>query len=104
MELTFDARVTIKGKPFVCVIIDGKEVGQLTPLETKHLGLRVLESGIEAERDAGFLKFMLEMDPTSRGLVHAGAMLRGLREHRQQADADGRDVAEEARTEGDEEE
>jgi hypothetical protein len=86
MELTFDAGTTIEGKPFVRVLIDDKQVGQLDPIDAQMLGLRAIKSAIEAERDAGFLSFMLSMDDSREGVVMAGAMLHGLRENRQQAD------------------
>lgn len=86
MELTFDAKCTLKGKPFVHVLIDGEVVGQLTPGEAQVLGARVIASGIEAERDAGFLTYMLTLDNTPSGVPMAAAMLAGLREHRAQFD------------------
>lgn len=87
MELTTDARVTLEGKPFVAVLLDGEQVGQLDPGEAVHLGLRTIQSGIEAERDAGFWSFMLSLDDTRGGVQAAAAMLAGLREHRGQYDA-----------------
>lgn len=86
MELTFDARCTSQGKPFVAIILDGKELGQLDPDTCQQLGLRAIQAGIEAERDAGFFKFMRVLDPSPDGLQAAGAMLHGLREHRAQYD------------------
>lgn len=86
MELTTDARVTLEGKPFVAVLLDGKQIGQVDPSEAVHMGLRTIQSGIEAERDAGFWAFMLSLDDTPGGLQAAAAMLAGLREHRGQHD------------------
>jgi hypothetical protein len=88
---TFEAFVSAKnGKPFVqmtCSIGD-KQVFQVNmpPDVVTALGLRALQAGIEAERDAGFVKFLregMEMDP-----VAVGYMLSGLRDYRQQFDAD----------------
>lgn len=87
MELTTDARVTLEGKPFVAVLLDGEQIGQLDPGEAVHLGLRTIQSGIEAERDAGFWAFMLSLDDTRGGMQAAAAILTGLREHRAQYDA-----------------
>lgn len=84
--LTFDARVTLEGKPFIAILVNDDQVGQLSPGEVQTLGLRAIQSGIEAERDAGFFKFMRSMDGSQQGLQAAGAMLAGLRDHRQQFD------------------
>lgn len=98
MELTFDARCTIEGKPFIAILIDGESKGQLDPGEVQQLGLRAIQSGIEAERDAGFFKFMLSMDDTQDGKAMAATLLHGLREQRSQWDPDGSDAAVAART------
>jgi len=95
--ISFNAGTTIEGKPFVALLADGEQIGQLTPIEAQEFGIRAIQSGIEAERDAGFFKFMRTMDESPEGLGAAAAMLHGLREHRQQADPDGSDVAAEAR-------
>lgn len=86
MELTFDARVTIEGKPFIAVLIDTEQIGQLDPGEAMSLGLRAIQSGIEAERDAGFLSYMLDLDDSEGGVRMAAVMLDGLRKYRAQFD------------------
>ena len=101
MELTFDARVTIEGKPFIAVLIDTEQVGQLDPGEAMSLGLRVIQSGIEAERDAGFLNFMLELDDSEDGFRAAATMLDGLRKHRAQFDTQAPIYPNDPRVEGD---
>lgn len=100
MEFTTEGLCTIEGKPFVALLIDGETKGQLTPGEAQQLGLRIIQSAIEAERDAGFLKFMLDMDDSKQGKVMAGGMLQGLREFRQQWDPEGYDAAAAAREAG----
>lgn len=99
MELSTEARVTLEGKPFIALLIDGEQRGQFTPHEIQMFGMRCIQCGIEAERDAGFLKFMLSMDDSREGLQAAGAMLHGMREHRQQVDPEGFDAAEQQRDE-----
>lgn len=99
MLLSTEALVTAEGKPFVAVYIDGERKGQLTPHEVQMFGMRCIQSGIEAERDAGFLNFMLSIDNSKKGLQYAGAMLHGMREHRQQVDPEGFDAAEQQRDE-----
>lgn len=103
MELTFDARCTLEGKPFVAVLVDNEQVGQLDPGEVITLGLRAIQSGIEAERDAAFLTFMLSLDNSKGGLQAAGAMLHGLREHRAQYDAENPIYPRDPRVNGDSE-
>lgn len=75
------------GHPFVIVRWGGEE-GQLTPGDAAQLAFQLLESSIEAERDAGFMKFLRSMDFS---MPEAGAMLKGLRDHRQQHRVDGFD-------------
>lgn len=58
---------------------------QLPPDIVTALGLRAIQAAIEAERDAGLIAFMREGGATD-GQV--SAMLVGLREHRQQFDAE----------------
>lgn len=83
---TTDARCTIEGKPFVAVTYtdsDGKVVaeGQLSPAGCLALGIRTIQSAIEAERDAGLVLFFKEAGFEDNAI---GALLTGMREHRQQ--------------------
>lgn len=88
---TFEAFVSAKtGNPFIqltCSVGD-KEVFQvnLSPDVATALGLRALQSAIEAERDAGFIKFLRDEMGVEDRLI--GPMLSGMREYRQQFDAD----------------
>lgn len=75
------------GHPFVIIRWGGEE-GQLTPGDAAQLGFQLIESGIEAERDAEFMRFLQSMDFS---MAEAGAMLKGLRDHRQQHRVDGFD-------------
>lgn len=62
----------------------GEQRGQLTPGEATQMGLRIIMAAIEAERDAGLLHFTLE---TMNGDYQAaGALLSGVRKHREQWD------------------
>lgn len=85
---------TVKGKPFVQITarcaVSGKSShehkGQVDPAEAIQLGLRLIQAAIEAERDAGTLKFLTteaEFD-----LPHAGVLIEGMRRNRQQFDID----------------
>lgn len=80
-----DARATLEGKPFVVVLVNEVEVGQLTPAEAIAMGTRFIQSGIEAERDAGTVAFL-----TSYGggmdKQDVGAFIAAMRDHRQQAE------------------
>jgi hypothetical protein len=76
-------QVTIEGKPFVLTSIDEKPFGQLTPQESIALGVRAISAGIEAERDAGMIRFLQSIDFDIEAI---NAMLTGLREYREQYD------------------
>jgi hypothetical protein len=89
--ITFEAQVSARdGRPFVkmtCTLANGEPVfaTQLRPSMVTALGLRAIQSAIEAERDAGMVAFMHDAGIDDQGI---GVMLTGLREHRQQFDAE----------------
>lgn len=85
----FEAMVSARdGRPFVQMTctLDGEPVFscKMAPGLATALGLRAIQSGIEAERDAGFVAFLRSIDADNNAI---GGMLVGLREHRQQFDA-----------------
>lgn len=87
---TFEAFVSAStGKPFVqmtCFLGNDPVFSiKMSPDVVTALGLRAIQAGIEAERDAGFIRFLREtLDIGDQGIA---AMLSGMREHRQQFDA-----------------
>jgi hypothetical protein len=84
IELQGAAR--IDGKPFVILLIDGEQKGQLTPAEAVAHGTRAIQAAIEAERDAGFVEFWRE--EMGRSEEETSALILGMREHRSQSDPD----------------
>jgi hypothetical protein len=80
-----DARATLAGKPFVVVLVNDEEVGQLTPGEAIAMGTRFIQSGIEAERDAGTVAFLTSFEGGMDEQAIA-AFIVAMREHRQQAE------------------
>lgn len=88
--VTFEAQVSARdGRPFVKMTcsLDGEPVfaAQFPPAVVTALGLRAVQSAIEAERDAGFIAFLHEIGAPADKI---GAMLVGLREHREQFDSE----------------
>lgn len=89
---SFEAMVSAStGKPFVqltCFVGDDPVFAtKMSPDLATALGLRAIQSAIEAERDAGFIAFLRD----SLGMTddqQIGAMLSGMRDHRQQFDAE----------------
>lgn len=87
--MVFEAFVNAPdGRPFVQMTcaLDGVPVfaAKLSPDVVTALGLRAIQSAIEAERDAGFIAFLNSLGADDE---HIGAMLTGLRDHRVQFDA-----------------
>lgn len=74
---------TKEGKPFVMTFVNDEPFGQVTPAEAIAMGTRIIQSGIEAERDAGTMAFL-----TSTGMDEedAARFLMAMRDHRQQAE------------------
>lgn len=89
--IIFDAQVSARdGRPFVkmtCSLADGSPVfaARFPPSIVTALGLRAIQSAIEAERDAGLIAFVRSTGAPD-GIVNA--MLTGMREHREQFDAE----------------
>lgn len=83
------------GKPFVIVLTDGEQTGQLTPAEAVNFGTRAIQAAIEAERDAATVLAMKKMardageseDESERA---AAGMLQVIRGYRSQVDPDPR--------------
>lgn len=90
-SIVFEAQVSARdGRPFVkmtCSLKDGEPVfaTQLPPDVVTALGLRAIQAAIEAERDAGFIAFLHSMNVDEQMV---GPMIVGLRDHRQQFDAE----------------
>jgi len=76
-------QVTIEGKPFVATFVNDKPFGQLEPREAIALGIRTISAAIEAERDAGLIRFFKEADMDDQAI---GVLLTKMREHREQYD------------------
>jgi hypothetical protein len=79
--------VRADGKPFVIVIEDGEQTGQLTPAEAVNFGTRAIQAGIEAERDAALV---IGMKKFGLGDAEVAGLLTMIREHRTQVDPDPR--------------
>lgn len=97
--VTFEAMVSAgTGKPFVrmTAALDGEPVFAMNmpPSVCTAMGLRAVQAAIEGERDAGMIAFMFEdfaprlgvEGDEAKGLVNV--LLTGMREHRQQFDAE----------------
>lgn len=88
---TFEAFVSAStGKPFIemtCSINDKVVFTcKMSPALATALGLRAIQSAIEAERDSGFIKFLRDqLELSDEGIA---AMLSGMRDYRQQFDAE----------------
>lgn len=77
--------VRIDGKPFVRTRINGKDFGQLAPRDAMAMGTRFIMAAIEAERDAGVVRGMLDEDRTPEAI---NAVLDTMRSYRDSADPD----------------
>lgn len=91
-----EAGATAEGKPFVVTLVDGAKFGQLTPSEAIAMGVRCIQSAIEAERDAGTVAFFREQGMGDREIA---GFLHGMRAHRQQSEPNeaGVDLAQKMR-------
>lgn len=78
-------QVRIDGKPFVKTSVNGKDFGQLSPRDAMNMGTRFIMAAIEAERDAGIVRWMLDDGKTEDEI---GRFLTELRSHRDSADPD----------------
>jgi anthranilate phosphoribosyltransferase len=79
--------VRADGKPFVIVLEDGEQTGQLTPGEAVNFGTRAIQAAIEAERDAALV---IAMKKQGLSTEEVGGLLTMIREHRSQVDPDPR--------------
>lgn len=84
-NITCHGQVTLEGKPFVLTAVDGRPFGQLTPRDAINMGTRFIMAGIEAERDAGLIRSMLDEGKSKREI---GETLTKIRSYRDQADPD----------------
>lgn len=55
-----EGMVRINGKPFVKISVDGKGIGQVDPATAMNMGTQFIAAAIEAERDAGVVRGMLD--------------------------------------------
>lgn len=83
------------GKPFVIVLEDGEQTGQLTPAEAMNFGTRAIQAAIEAERDAATVLALKKMaadegESEEAQETAAAGMLQMIRQYRQQVDPDPR--------------
>ena len=76
---------TAEGKPFVATFVNDQPLGQLTPAEAIALGTRAIQSAIEAERDAGLIRFLKKDGKLDDQAI--GVLIVGMREHREQWDS-----------------
>lgn len=87
--------VNRNGKPFVLTSIDGEPFGQLTPAEAINHGVRAIQAGIEAERDAATFAAMTKFardpaDSDEEAARFAAGVIAAIRDHRGQVDPDPR--------------
>lgn len=84
------------GKPFVIVLTDGEQTGQLSPAEAINFGTRAIQAAIEAERDAATVLAMKKMtrdegQSEQDAELAAAGMLQVIRSYRTQVDPDPRE-------------
>lgn len=77
--------VRLDGKPFVKTTVAGRDFGQLAPRDAMAMGMRFIMAAIEAERDAGVVRGMLDEGKTP---TEIGAQLTTMRKYRDSADPD----------------
>jgi hypothetical protein len=75
--------VTAEGKAFVTTYVDEVPFGRMTPAEAIAMGTRCIQSAIEAERDAGLIRFLKSL---GTGEQEINALIRGMRDYRDQAE------------------
>lgn len=78
-------QVRADGKPFVLTRVGGKEFGQLSPRDALNMGTRFIMAAIEAERDAGVVRAMLDGGFAQQEIA---AQLTLIRKYRDSADPD----------------
>lgn len=75
--------VTIEGKAFVGTFVNDEPFGQLSPAEAIAMGTRCIQSAIEAERDAGLIRFLKSL---GTGAAEINGLIAGMRDYRNQAE------------------
>lgn len=83
-------QVRSDGKPFVKITVDGKDVGQVDPATAMSMGTHFIMAGIEAERDAGVVRGMLDEGAEPR---EVNQMLNTMRRYRDSADPGNPDAS-----------
>jgi hypothetical protein len=78
-------QVRLDGKPFVKTVVAGRDFGQLAPREAMAMGTQFIMAAIEAERDAGVVRGMLDEGKTP---TEIGVQLTTIRKYRDSADPD----------------
>lgn len=77
-------KVTKEGKAFVETFVNDEPFGQLSPEEAIAMGVRAISAGIEAERDAGLIRFLKASAKLDDDAI--AVLINGMREHRDQYD------------------
>lgn len=78
-------QVRLDGKPFVKLEVLREDFAQLAPRDAMNMGTRFIMAAIEAERDAGMVRGMLDEGRTREEI---GALLTIIRKYRDSADPD----------------
>ena len=83
----------MQGEPFVTTLVDGKEFGTLSCQDALNMGLRIIQSAIEAERDAGLLRAGIHIakdagDDDEAALRYGAGLIELTRRFRSQADVE----------------
>lgn len=77
--------VRMDGKPFVETRLDGRKFGQLSPREAMAMGTRFIAAAIEAERDCGVVRGLLDEGKSTEEIAVA---LTTIRKYRDNCDPD----------------
>lgn len=92
-----EGRVASEGiKPFVqtAIVMEGEEkpilIGQVTPGEAVVMGVRIIQTGLEAERDAGLVRYLRSENMPDAVIAQ---LLEGMRRFREQWDLERGDIA-----------
>lgn len=78
-------QVRLDGKPFVRTVVGGRDFGQLSPRDAINMGTRFIMAAIEAERDAGVVRSMID---EGKSPTQIGEALTKIRKYRDSADPD----------------
>lgn len=78
-------QVRLDGKPFVKTVVAGQDFGQLAPRDAINMGTRFIMAAIEAERDAGVVRSMIDQ---GKSPAEIGEALTTIRKYRDSSDPD----------------